>query len=292
MDRVSLWLLFLLLSLFVTIVHSSTDYYTPNGEISQIISSTKLVERSPSVIGWVDAGKHIVMLRVARRDSLLMNPANSAIANICDGAHALMVGYEPDFRSILREMNSVVVNHWHSYNEDPSPMKIRLHLSRWLTKRMYNQRKDEDGDLIPGRPMAAYTLLACANHDNDNDAVYSGPNSIKDQLSLMCVRNDGTCCDCQFIALGQIGNEPAALLRNLKPTLIDTSRPIAERVVIAAKALVDNLGDESSAYLIDSSIFASNNNNSRSNVKSFLCSGCTSIEEFQKLVGAKSLDVS
>jgi 20S proteasome alpha/beta subunit len=243
--------LVLVLSLYSICANDmSLNYYTPAGEVAQIAYAAKLVERGPPTIGWVSkSGRFAVVLKVSKRDSTLMVPSNREIAKLSAGMAAVATGYPPDLMPFLKEAVAVVATHNHIFSEPPSADKVRLRLSKWLTKGMYIKPKsgDEEEEFIPSRPMAAYMLLAHTNNGNErskNDG--SG-------AQLTCIRNDGICCSCNFICLGGISEGCSKKLNELLQSVDEAStEELRSGVMSAARYLVHKL--EGGPYSIDCAI--------------------------------------
>jgi 20S proteasome alpha/beta subunit len=92
----------------------------------------------------------------------------------------ISAGYAPDCRYLLNQFNQLVQNHCFLYGESPNAEYVKHHLSRWMTRGLYDSEEDP-----VSRPLAAAVAIAAYDHDtNSNKLVEIHNNGYAEETSL------------------------------------------------------------------------------------------------------------
>jgi hypothetical protein len=161
----------------------------------------------------------------------------------------ISAGYAPDCRYLLNHFNQLVQNHCFLYGESPNAEYVKHHLSRWMTRGMY------DGEEDPlSRPLAAAVAIAAHDHDTKtNKLVEILNNGYAEETRLTILGGLPPQCRQKIAALfGDNGPAATMPISEAKASWVDRCRQCMDVLLEASRSSVEgDFEDEEDAYCVE-----------------------------------------
>ena len=131
--------------------------------------ASRAVDRSLPCIAVVHSNCTL-LLRLRHSSDLEAADTPSPI-EVSDGLVVTAVGYPPDCRACLRQVQVIVQTHKLSYGESPGARAVGADLAQWMTRGLHRAESDREGAVV--RPLAASVVL-CGLDREDPPVVVTG----------------------------------------------------------------------------------------------------------------------
>jgi 20S proteasome alpha/beta subunit len=138
----------------------SMHKYTDNGEVAQLAYAARAVSRSSPRLCFKDEQTGCILLFAFNKAASDLSSRFSSGIEFAPEANTVLlpVGYGPDSRYLLTQVNMVVQNHCLVYGEGPNLHYLAMQISRWVTRGMYRGGEDPIA-----RPLASAVVLAAVD---------------------------------------------------------------------------------------------------------------------------------
>jgi 20S proteasome alpha/beta subunit len=246
----------LLLLTFAAVCTGSSDHdlslhlYTETGEVAQVSYAAAAIQRSAAKVVFHDKDLgFITMLSICRRKPLLCTRRMKSVEAIRDlPLVCISAGYSPDCRYLLNQFNQLVQNHCFLYGESPNAEYVKHHLSRWMTRGMYDGGEDQ-----LSRPLAAAVAIAAHDQDtNTNKLVEIHNNGYADETKLALLGGLPPQSRQKITALFD-GTQPAALLpsTSARARWVERCQQCLDILSDASKGSTGGGGEDEDAFCVE-----------------------------------------
>lgn len=209
----------------------SLRQYSETGRVLQIDYAANAVASCLPVVAFTSAltpEDHevcSVVLRLRHTSSLLVVPVRAF--DRVDNLLMCAVGYPPDCRNAIRQVNGIVQQHKLTYGEQPTADYVSRELSRWACRGLFRESRDDPMT----RPLAAAVLVCPLRSDGAKG----------DMLHM--VSNSGVVAHRQYFLQGRLSASTmttfTALLETHPPLgLAHTIERIVEQLLLSEEGSV------------------------------------------------------